>query len=185
MFGYNPNATKTYLVIKDKYAAVAKCAFAGTSISITTNGQRHLGAEIGPWEYTEHYITSKVQVWRDEIKRLPEVAETFPHAAYAAFTHGFSSHWLYIMHTIPDIQGLLQPLEEAIHQFFIPALFGCPPCSSMARDLYALPVRLGGLGLVNPCKAAVFGFNASVQLTSPLSLLLSHNVLIRLFIRLK
>ena len=72
------------------------------------------------------------------------------------------------MCTIPDIQGLLQPLEEAIHQFFIPALFDRPPCSSMARDLYALQMRLGGLGLVNPCKAAVSSFNASVQLTFPL-----------------
>ena len=55
-----------YLVVKDKYAAAAKRGFAGTSISITTNGQRHLCA-IGPREYTEHYVTSKVQVWYDEI----------------------------------------------------------------------------------------------------------------------
>ena len=76
------------------------------------------------------------------------------------------------MRTIPDIQGLLQPLEEAIHQFFIPALFGRPPCPSMERDLYALPVRLGGLGLVNSCKAVDSSFNASVQLTSPLVVLI-------------
>ena len=46
LFGYHPNATKTYLVIKDKYAVAARRAFAGTSISITTNGQRHLGVAI-------------------------------------------------------------------------------------------------------------------------------------------
>ena len=38
----------------------------------------------------------------------------------------------------------------------------------MERDLYALPVRLGGLGLVNLCKAMIFSFNASMQLTSSL-----------------
>jgi len=59
------------------------------------------------------------------------------------------------MHTTPNIQGFLQPLEEVIRQLFIPALFGCPPCSAVERDLYALPVRLGGLGLVNPCEAAL------------------------------
>ena len=74
LFGYHPNATKTYLVIKDKYAAAAKRAFAGTSISITTDGQRHLGATIGPREYTKHYVTSKVQVWCDEIKRLSNLS---------------------------------------------------------------------------------------------------------------
>ena len=51
---------------------------------------------------------------------------------------------------ISNITDLLQPLEDVIHQLFIPALFGRPPCSSTERDLYALPVRLGGLGLVNP-----------------------------------
>ena len=114
--------------------------------------------------------TYKVQVWCDEIKSLLGVTETFPHAAYMLHLQMDSLVTGYncIMCTIPDIQGLLQPLEEAIHKFFISALFGRPPCSSMERDLYALPVQLGGLGLVNPCKAAVSSFNASVQLTSPL-----------------
>ena len=69
--------------------------------------------------------------WCDEIKRLSEIADIYPHAAYAAFTHGLFGHWSYIMRTIPDIQDLLQPLEDAIHQHLIPgpALFGQPPCS--------------------------------------------------------
>ena len=33
----------------------------------------------------------------------------------------------------------------------------------------ALLVQLGGLGIVNPCKAMISSFNASVQLTSPLA----------------
>ena len=72
------------------------------------------------------------------------------------------------MRTIPDIQTFLQPLEDVIHQHFIPALFGRPPCSSVERDLFALPVRFGGLGLVNPCKVSQSNFHDSEQLTSPL-----------------
>ena len=59
---------------------------------------------------------------------------------------------------IPDIKDFLQPLEDVIHQSFIPALFGRPPCSPTERDLYALSVRLGDLGLINPCSAAHFCF---------------------------
>jgi len=161
LFGYHPNGSKTYLVVKDKYAAAAKRAFAGTSIVVTTDGQRHLGAAIGSRDYTEAYVTSKVCLQCDDIKRLSEVADTFPHAAYAAFTHGLSSCWLYIMHTIPNIQDLLQPLEEVIHQLFIPALFSHPPHSAVERDLYALLVRLGGLGLVNPCKVTSSSFRTA------------------------
>ena len=32
MFGYVPNASKTYLVVKDKYAVVARCAVSGTGV---------------------------------------------------------------------------------------------------------------------------------------------------------
>ena len=69
---------------------------------------------------------------------------------------------------IPDIKDFLQPLEDVIHQSFIPVLFGCPPCSPTERDLYALPVCLGGLGLINPCSAAHSCFCDSEQLTAPL-----------------
>ena len=68
------------------------------------------------------------------MKCLAEVADIFPHAAYAAFTHGLFNRWSYLMRTIPDITDLLQPLEDVIHQSFIPALFGHPPCSSIERD---------------------------------------------------
>ena len=107
------------------------------------------------------------------MKRLAEVADIFPHAAYAAFTHGLFSCWSYLMRTIPDITDLLQPLEDVIHQSFIPVLFGRPPCSSIERDLYALPVHLGGLGLMNPCSAASSAFHDSEKLTAPLVALIA------------
>ena len=50
---------------------------------------------------------------------------------------------------------------------------GCPPCSSIERDLYALPVRLGGLGLMNPCSAASSAFHDSEKLTAPLVALIA------------
>ena len=70
LFGYNPNALKTYLVVKNKYVAAARRSFAGTCITVTTDGQRHLGAAIGTREYTTIYVTSKIKGWCDEIKRL-------------------------------------------------------------------------------------------------------------------
>ena len=47
-------------------------------------------------------------------------------------------------------------------------MFGRPPCSPTERDLYALPVRLGGLALINPCSAAHSCFCDSERLTAPL-----------------
>ena len=104
--------------------------------------------------------------------RLSVIASTQPHAAYAAFTHGLSSHWTYnnISRTIPNIQDLLRSLEIAIHQHFIPALTGREPCSVAERDLLALPARLGGLGLTNPTSESAHAFEASKSITLQLPL---------------
>ena len=113
-------------------------------------------------------MADKVKKWSDEIRQLARIALTQPHAAYCAYTHGLSSRWTFLSRTIPDISKLLSPLEEAIHQQLIPALTGHPPCSSEERDLLALPVRLGGMGIANPTSISQRSFEASVKLTSPL-----------------
>ncbi len=45
---------------------------------------------------------------------LTVVAETQPHAAHAAFTHGLSNKWSYLTRTIQGIGNLLEPLESTI-----------------------------------------------------------------------
>ena len=132
------------------------------------SGKRHLGAALGSKTFTEEYVKDKVKTWTKEITKLAEVAISQPHAAYAAFAHGLSSRWTYLLRTIPDIEDLLLPLESAIHQHLIPALIGRAPCSSLERELLALPVRLGGLGLCNPAKSSSQAFKSSEQITAPL-----------------
>ena len=81
------------------------------------------------------------------------------------------------MRTIPDICDLLLPLENEIHQSFIPALTGRPPCSKVERDLLSLPARLRGLGIVNPTNQSKHAFDASVRLTGPLAALITSQEL--------
>ena len=59
-------------------------------------------------------------------------------------------------------------MEAAIHQHFIPALTGHEACSVVERELLALPVRLGGMGLVNPMSESTHAFEASKRITAPL-----------------
>ena len=168
-YGYYPNASKTHLVVKTEHAVRARELFADTDINITTEGKRHLGAVVGSRSYTEEYVAGKVEKWTEEIKKLAHIAQTQPHAAYSAYTHGLSSRWSFLSRTIPDIADLLYPLEEATQQHLIPALTGRPPCSREERDLLALPVRLGGMGITNPVSTSHRNFEASTRLTSPLA----------------
>ena len=46
--GYNPNATKPCWIVKEEMKDLAMDIFKDTGIMITTEGQKHLGAVIGP-----------------------------------------------------------------------------------------------------------------------------------------
>ena len=74
--------------------------------------QTHLGAAIGSRSFAEEYVSSKVEEWTKEIKRLAKVAVSQPYAAYAAFTHGMSSRWMYLMRTISNLLPQLTVVEQ-------------------------------------------------------------------------
>jgi hypothetical protein len=53
-------------------------------------------------------------------------------------------------------------------QRFLPSLTGQNAFNDADRDLMALQVRLGGLGIVDPCRQSTANFSASAKITAPL-----------------
>ena len=143
--------------------------FKNTNVFVTDSGRRHLGAVIGSVEYKEEFVKGKVREWIKEMYTLSNFAQTEPHAAYTAFTFGLKHKWTYLSRTIPQIETMLQPLEEAIRNVFIPAITKGHNCTDVERDLLALTPRLGGLGIINPTKLAKAEYSNSMKLTSSLS----------------
>ena len=171
-FGYFANPGKTWLIVKDDHLSTATELFAGTGVNITTEGKRHLGAALGPRSFVTTYVQAKVNKWVATIHELTKIAKTQPHAAYSAFIHGLAGKWTYFLRTICDITHLLQPLEDTIRHKFIPALTGRNGVSDAERDLFSLPVHLGGLGLTNPVEVCSHEFTSSVKVTAPLAALI-------------
>ena len=83
------------------------------------------------------------------------IAESQPHAAYSAYSHGLSFQWNYFFWVCTLSSCLFQPLEDLIGSAFIPKLLGHEIPGTVERDLFSLPVRLGGLGLFNPTVTVV------------------------------
>ena len=166
-YGYYPNALKTWLIVKPTYFSDAQRLFEGTGVQVTVEGKCHLGAALGSHLFTEQYVSGKVDSWSRCVAQLSDIAKVHPHAAYSAFTHGLCNKWTYFLHTIPGISSLLQPLEVVISSKFIPALTG-RLVSDDERALLALPIRLGGLGIVDPQTVSDSEFAASEKVTSPL-----------------
>ena len=106
------------------------------------------------------------------IERLSAFAQTQPHAAYAAFTHGLMSKWNYLRRTVPNIGDLLKPLEEVIRRKFLTSLTGRNAFNDVTRELLALPIRLGGLGITNPSVESTAHYETSKSITAPLTALI-------------
>ena len=167
--GYHVNEGKSWLILKrPEDIHLAKEIFHGTNINTTITGKRHLGAALGSEEFTAAYIKDKVSIWCDEINNLAKIAETQPHAAYSAYTHGQQHKYRYFMRTINNIEEYLKPLDDAINNILIPAITGFN-INEAERELLSLPVNAGGLGLEIISQNANDEFTRSNLITGPLA----------------
>ena len=98
------------------------------------------------------------------------MARTQPHAAYFAFKDGVQGRWKFSQRTMASAGPFLKPLEKAIRDKFLPALFNSSsPLTDVERALYALPVKLGGLAIENPVLSAGLEYESSKLLTRNLT----------------
>ena len=168
-YGYFPNPEKTWLVVKEEHYEAANATFAGSGIQLTRLGRQYLGSAIGSTAFSEAFVKMKVEGWVYEIEQLSLIAKTHPHAAYAAYTHGLSHRWKFLLRTIPNVLDLLTPLETAIRHSLIPSITGKSDLNDHMRRIMALPTRLGGLGLDNPQSESESEYSASCNVCLPIT----------------
>ena len=175
-YGYFPNSSKTYLVVKHPDIAVqARILFAGTGVKITTDGRRYLGSAIGDVSFINSYVEEKVQKWIDDVTELSAYAVEEPQIALSAYTKGLCHRWAFIQRTTPGISSLFSPLEDCIRDTFIPAVLG-RKVSDIERRMLSLPVRHGGLGIQCPVETCEREYDASKLITNDLSDLIFRQV---------
>ena len=113
-FGYFPEATKSWIIVKEQYEDLAKEVFGGTGVKITNEGKRHLGAVIGSNSYRTSYVEEKIDKLINQVKILSKIAKIEPQAAYTCFVSGLKHKSNYIMRTIPGIEDQLKRLDQII-----------------------------------------------------------------------
>ena len=72
------------------------------------------------------------------------------------------------MYNIRDATDKEKKLKLSISDALIPTIIMGHTCTTSERELLALPVRMGGLGLENPVERAGFEHAMSLQVTAPL-----------------
>ena len=100
-------AIKSCLIVKEEMKDLATDIFKDTGITITTEGQKHLGAVIGSPEFKRIFTKNLVDKWVLELQELSKIAKTEPHAAYSNFVFSFKIKWNYYMRTIPNLSDYL------------------------------------------------------------------------------
>ena len=145
--GYHPKAEKSWLVVKENELERAQDIFKDTGVKITTTGRKYLGGFVGKRDGTEKYVSDLVEEWVEQLKLLSKIAKSEPQAAYSVFKAGFRHKITYFIRTIPNLKNMLAPLDETLDNCFIPAITEGHYCSRRDRQLFALPVRLGGMGI--------------------------------------
>ena len=148
-YGYFTNSEKTQLLVKPELEQEARQVFAETGIRIVTGSLRYLGSEIGSEEAVAESVQQRVAKWKEELKKLTEIAKTEPHAAYAAISHGLHGRWTYLLRTVPFPAQCLTDLDKVITEELLPALAGRDSFLPEELNLLRLPCRLGGMAL--PC----------------------------------
>ena len=73
-FGYFPNASKTWLVVKPHLHSEATRIFDNTGIKITVDSRRHLVGFIGSREAEEQYAIDKIKELTDQVLVLTNIA---------------------------------------------------------------------------------------------------------------
>ena len=142
--------------------------FGNTHVNITTEGRPVLGSPVGTTDYISSFARQKAQDWAKEVEILADIADSQPHAAYSALTHGLTSKWNHLSRTTPKIESFLQPVEDAIKMTLLPKLFGKDAPNDLERCLFALPARSGGLNINNPVAFSSNQYQDSLKVTKPL-----------------
>ena len=103
----------------------------------------------------------------DDVKQLASIAKDEPQISLTAYSKALCMRWCFVQRTISNISHLFQPLEEVIREELIPAIVG-RKISDVERKILALPVRFGGIGILNPMETAEIEFNCSLGITAEL-----------------
>ena len=168
LFGYYPEPTKSWLIVKQQHEERANEIFQGSNIQISTRGKKHLGAVIGSTDFKKEYCEKLVDGWVTELNLMAEIAMTQPQAVYACYVSGYQHKFTYHLRTIPGIEEFLAPLEECIRNVLIPSITGGHIVNDEERELLALPSRLGGMGIKVLTETAAVEFKNSNDLTQKL-----------------
>ena len=84
------------------------------------------------------------------LNKLSKHGKTSPQSVYKSFTNGVQHKLTFISRTTPNCESLFEETEKIIKDELIPSLVNHNSYNDNFRNIFALPVREGGLNILQP-----------------------------------
>ena len=167
--GYYPDPDKSWHVCPKGEEESAKRIFADAGMNVKCcQGQRYLGGFVGSDATKEKWLYPMVDRWVHGVGALADVAGQYSQTAYAGMAQCLQVEWQYLSRCVPGVEKYLEPVEKAIHERFIPALFRVDKLDDDFRCLLANGAKQAGIGIRNPVESAVALHESSLEATKVL-----------------
>ena len=96
--------------------------FRGMGVKIVT-GSRYLGVFVGDRAAEDSWMAEKVMGWAESAKTLTGAVLKHPQSAYAGLQNSLQQEWAFVQRVTPGIGDTFGPVEDALWETFLPALF--------------------------------------------------------------
>ena len=117
-------------------------------------GHRYLGCDIRDREAERICLKEKIQGWMESVAILSGVSRKHPQYAYAGLQKSLQQEWDFVQRVTSGVGDSFGPVEEAIKETFVPALFEGLQEGVPDRGVTVLPVKQAGLALPDPSQMA-------------------------------
>ena len=82
-----------------------------------------MGGFIGDAAAEREWLKEKLQRWTELVRILAGVAHNHPQSAYAGLLKSLQQEWYFVQRVTPGVGEAFGPVEEALREIFVPALF--------------------------------------------------------------
>ena len=92
LYGYHAEPSKSWLIVKEEKLEEAKTIFAGTAVTISSTGKKHLGAVIGHPDHKREFVSKLVEEWVSLINAQPMLSP-IPLTPLSRQVSGINTHF--------------------------------------------------------------------------------------------
>ena len=146
--GYNMKPSKCQLIVKENRRDSAIKVSEGTNITMV-EGFRVLGSVIGTPSACDKYMESEIEKTTTLSEKLSKIAKTSPQIAYSCYTKGVQNKLSFITSKTSKHLTKWMKMRKKVRRHLLPSNTGKNHVTDEDRNLFALPLKMGGLDLLS------------------------------------